>query len=80
MNKQDFIDSLEKDNLTKEEKIVACQFYIDNFPVVVTTPDMLGRLHKSATTLDIKIDGGSDKAVDAAFNKLKDRINEFKLS
>ena len=80
MNKQDFIDNLEKDNLSKEDKIDVCQFYVDNFPVMISTPDMFGRVHKSATALEIKIDGGSEEAVNRAFDKLKSRINEFKLS
>ena len=80
MNKQDFIDSLEKDNLSKVEKIEACQYYIDNYPVKITSYDAFGRTVKVDTALDINIISGSDAAVNRAFDKLKNRINEFKLS
>ena len=80
MNKQDFIDNLEKDNLSKEDKIAVCQFYMDNYPVMVDIPNVFSRKRKQATALNVKIDGGSEEAVNRAFDKLKSRINEFKLS
>ena len=84
MTKQDFIDSLEKDNLSKSEKIKVCQYFIDNYPVkiggIIDTPMGKVRIPESWTGLNVKINGGSDKAVDHAFRQLKKRINEFKLN
>lgn len=84
MTKQDFIDFLEKDNLSKSEKIEVCQYFIDNYPVkiggIIDTPMGKVRTPETWTGLNIKINGGSDKAVDHAFNQLKKRINEFKLN
>ena len=84
MTKQEFIEYLEKDELDFEIKITVCQYYIDNYPVkvggIINTPIGKVRTPETWTGLNIKINGGSDKAVDHAFNQLKKRINEFKLN
>ncbi len=84
MTKQEFIEYLEKDELDFDTKIAVCQHYIDTYPVkvshVINTP--LGKVKggEYVTVLDVKINGGSDKAVNHAYSQLKKRIEEFKLS
>ena len=84
MTKQDFIDSLEKDTLTKEEKIEVCQYYIDNYPVKIsqTVNTSMGKIKvgEYESGLNVTITGGSDKAVNHAYSQLKKKINEFKLN
>ena len=84
MTKQEFIAYLEKDELDFDIKIAVCQYYIDNYPVMASrtmnTPLGKVKVGEYATALDIVITGGSDKAVNHAFNQLKKRIEEFKSS
>jgi hypothetical protein len=70
MNKQEFIDRLSsKDSLSSSDKIEVCQHYLDNYPI---------QIGDFATGLQITIYGGSNKAIDFAYNQLKKRIEEFK--
>jgi hypothetical protein len=79
MTKQQFIESLEKDNLSKEEKIEVCQYFIDEYPVNITMTDMFGREHLEPTKLiGITITSGSDLAVNRAYTQLKKHIDKFK--
>ena len=84
MTKQEFIEYLEKDELDFNTKLDVCQYYIDNYPVrasrTMNTPMGKVKVGEYDTALDIIITGGSDKAVNHAFNQLKKRIEEFKLS
>lgn len=84
MTKQEFIEYLEKDELDFDTKIAVCQHYVDTYPVKVSqtmdTPVGKVKVNEYATGLDVKINGGSDKAVNHAFSQLKKRIEEFKLS
>ena len=73
MTKQEFIESLEKDTLSQEQKIEVCQYFIDNYPVYTQTP-----FGFNFTALDVRIDGGSDEAVNHAFKQLQSKINKFK--
>lgn len=82
MTKQEFIEYLEKDELDFDIKIAVCQYYIDTYPVrasrIINTPRGKIKVEEYDTALDIKITGGSEKAVDHAFSQLQKRINEFK--
>jgi nucleoid DNA-binding protein len=69
MNKKEFIDRLsDSGNLSKTEKIEVCQYYIDNYPVLISN---------ILTKLEIGISDGSQKAVDFAYERLRSRIKEF---
>lgn len=64
MNKDEFLGKLRGNTeLTIKEKIEVCQYYIDNYPVIIH--GMLISL--KGTT----INGGSDTSVNHAFNQLK---------
>ena len=84
MTNQEFIAYLEKDELDFDIKIAVCQYYIDNYPVkisqTVNTPRGKIKVGEYDSGLDVIITGGSDKAVNHAFNQLKKRIEEFKSS
>lgn len=67
-NNKEFVDRLSKDNLSSNDKIETCQYYIDNYPV-----NIMGLW----TSISLNISGGSDKAINFAFNQLKSRIKEF---
>ena len=70
MNKQEFIDRLSsKDSLSNSDKIEVCQYYLDNYPI---------QIGDFTTGLQITIYGGSNKAIDFAYNQLKKRVEEFK--
>ena len=70
MNKQEFIDRLSsKDSLSNSDKIEVCQYYLDNYPV---------QIGDFTTGLQVTISGGSNKAIDFAYNQLKKRLEEFK--
>jgi hypothetical protein len=71
MTKQQFIESLERDNLTKEEKIETCQYFIDEYPVNAI---LVGWTKINGVT----ITGGSDRAVNFAYEQLKKHIDKFK--
>ncbi len=71
MNKEEFFESLEKEDLTQEQKIEACQFYIDNFPVVL-------QFEGPTKLQNLTISGGSKKSVDYAFQALQKRKEELK--
>ena len=64
MNKDEFLGKLRGNTeLTIKEKIEVCQYYIDNYPVLV-----------GGIMIPLKgliINGGSDMAVNHAFNQLK---------
>ena len=84
MTKQEFIEYLEKDELDFNTKLDVCQYYVDNYPVkisqTVNTPRGKIKVGEYDSGLDVIITGGSDKAVNHAFNQLKKRIEEFKSS
>lgn len=70
MNKQEFIDRLSsEDSLSNSDKIEVCQYYLDNYPI---------QIGDFTTRLQITIYGGSNKAIDFAYNQLKKRVEEFK--
>ena len=70
MNKQEFIDRLSsKDSLSSSDKIEVCQYYLDNYPI---------QIGDFTTGLQVTISGGSNKAIDFAYNQLKKRLEEFK--
>lgn len=70
MNKQEFIDRLSsKDSLSNSDKIEVCQYYLDNYPI---------QIGDFTTGLQVTISGGSNKAIDFAYNQLKKRVEEFK--
>lgn len=88
MNKDDFIKTLKTDNISKELKLECCQFFIDNYPVnadeyhdvrdpfgTVIAQFKTGR--KNWTKLDVKIEGGSDKSINFAFEQLVKRVKEL---
>lgn len=64
MNRDEFLGKLRGNTeLSIKEKIEVCQHYIDNYPVSI-----------SGIMMPLKgliINGGSDKAVNHAFNQLK---------
>ncbi len=69
MTREEFIIALNNTTpLSKEEKIAACQHFIDNYPV---------NFHGMQSKVNIQIDGGSDEAVNRAFTTLQGRVNEF---
>ena len=70
MNKQEFIDRLSsKDSISNSDKIEVCQYYLDNYPI---------QIGDFTTGLQVTISGGSNKAIDFAYNQLKKRVEEFK--
>jgi hypothetical protein len=64
-NKDDFLNKLNRTDLSYDDKIEICQYYIDNYSVPVNgiVFNLTG----------LKINGGSEKAVDYAINQLKTR-------
>lgn len=84
MTKQEFIEYLEKDDLDFDTKIAVCQHYIDTYPVkisqTINTPRGKLKIGDYESAINITITGGSDKAVNHAYNQLKKRIEEFKSS
>jgi hypothetical protein len=69
MNKKEFIEGLStKDNLSNQKKIEICQYYIDNYPI---------NIRGIITSLSMKISGGSDNAINFAYNQLKSRVKEL---
>ena len=69
MTREEFISALNNTNqLSKEEKIAACQHFIDNYPI---------NMHGMPVRLNIPISGGSEEAVNRAFTTLQGRVNEF---
>lgn len=69
MTREDFINKLSNpQGLDNNGKIEVCQHFIDNYPV---------NIHGMETKLILKIDGGSEQAVNYAFTTLQGRINEF---
>ena len=73
MTKNEFFESLDKTDLSKQEKINVCQFYIDNFPIIINDP-FKGKIE---TKLELIITGGSDIIINYAFNKLVERKKEL---
>jgi len=80
MNNLNFYKNLESDDLSIQSKIDTCQYYLDNYPVKIETRDPMNPFNakKAWTKLEIKINDGSDKAINYAFEKLQNRIDEFK--
>jgi hypothetical protein len=79
MNKDDFIKTLKTDNISKELKLECCQFFIDNYPVMlkqIVNP-FTGQFIENWTKLDIKFEGGSDKSINFAFEQLVKRVKEL---
>ena len=75
MNKELFIKTLGQKTVSIDDKIKVCQFYIDNYPVKIDA----GFGQKVFTKIHgLVINGGSEKAINFAFNKLKKRIKELK--
>ena len=75
MNKVEFIEGLSTtDSLSDQQKIDICQYYINNYPVIVVHP-MEGPVKSK---LEIVIIGGTSKIIDYAYQQLKKRVEEFK--
>ena len=73
MNKTQFIEGLGESHPTKEEKIEVCQYFIDEYPV--------NTAFSGYTKLNgITITGGTDKAIDFAYNQLKKHLSKFKIN
>ena len=79
MNKQEFIDYLKSDTVELAVKLECCQFFVDNFPVEIDSLDPMNpfKKHKILTKLDVKIDGGSEKSINFAFEQLQKKIKEL---
>lgn len=52
------------DDLSEDKKLEICQYYLDNYPVKIPISGW--------TKLDIKINGGSESAINRAFSSLKE--------
>lgn len=70
MNKDAFIKTLKADDVSRELKLECCQFFIDNYPIT-------GQFIENWTKLDVKIEGGSDKSINFAFEQLFKRVKEL---
>ena len=79
MNKQEFIKTLKEGTLDKEVKLKVCQFYLDKYPVKIKQQNPRNPFEGIDfwTKIDIKINGGSDKAIDFAFKQLQGNVNEL---
>ena len=73
MNLKQFEKKLHSKDLSENDKIELIQWYIDNYPVQITTP--FGE--KFGSKLEVKvIKGGEPKAIEYAINKLKEFFKE----
>jgi len=70
MNKETFISDLGKDDLSQSEKIAACQYFIDHYPI---KHPAFGWTKLEGYT----ITGGSEDAVDRGFDGLVGNIEEL---
>jgi hypothetical protein len=69
MTRDDFIKKLSNPTgLYNNSKIAVCQHYLDNYPV---------NIRGMETALRVTINGGSNEAIDFAFNSLVGRIKQF---
>lgn len=72
MNKKQFIKHLRAKDTSKPDKIRACQFFIDNYPVLLST-----NRGQYWASINIEITGGETNTINLAFNKLAGRVGEL---
>lgn len=70
MTQEEFKEKLYKENLTEDEKIELCQWYIDNYPVLITNP-FQGKFFSKLQGITI-IKGGNPERLNHAITKLKE--------
>ena len=70
MDNATFLESLDKKDLSKQEKIDVCQFFIESYPVKT-------RLQGWTKLQGISILGGMEAVVNQAFNSLSERKEEL---
>ena len=70
MTAEEFKENLHKEKLTEDEKIELCQWYIDNYPVLITSP-LGGRFFSKLQGINV-IKGGNPKLLNYAITKLKE--------
>lgn len=68
MTEKQFKKKLHQYNLTEDDKIELCQWYIDNYPVLIDTG--ITKIFSKLEGITI-IKGGSTKYLDYAIKKLK---------
>jgi hypothetical protein len=73
MKKSEFYKNLETQNLPISDKLNTCQYFIDNYPIKLTTWQGV-----MWTKLDIRIEGGSRLQIEKDFNSLVSNIDELK--
>lgn len=74
MTEQEFKEKLHKELLTEDEKIELCQYYIDNYPVLITSP-LQGRFFSKLQGINI-IKGGNSKLLNHAITELKEHFKK----
>jgi hypothetical protein len=72
MTEEDFKKKLHSENLTEEVKIELCQWYIDNYPILIqVNPFHPNREFSKLQDITIK-SGGNPKYLEYAIAKLKE--------
>jgi hypothetical protein len=72
MDKGTFIRILKEGTKDQKTKIEVCQFFVDNYPVKINSFPQ-----GEWSSLNIKINGGSKKAINHAFKRLQGRVQEL---
>jgi hypothetical protein len=84
MTKKEFLKKLKSKDLTKDEKLECCQFFIENYVTLVkenidTDVGILPTGRRIYSKIQgLRINEGSDKAINYAFEQLSSKIDKFK--